>query len=80
MAKKSYHVVPNPKGGWSVKKATATRASKHFDKKSDAITQARDLSKKEGTELIIHGRDGTIKSKDSYGGNPNPRHNRDSHN
>jgi len=28
MARKTHHVVPNPSGGWSVKKGGASRASK----------------------------------------------------
>lgn len=72
MGKKSTHVVHDPNGGWSVKKEGASRASKRFDKKEDAVAWGRSISKKEGTEFVIHGRDGTIKSKDSYGDDPNP--------
>ena len=32
MAGKSHHVVPNPDGGWDVKKGGAERASGHFDR------------------------------------------------
>jgi hypothetical protein len=32
MARKTHHVVPNPSGGWSVKKGGDSRASKTFDK------------------------------------------------
>ncbi|MDX6280180.1 MAG: hypothetical protein QOH03_1251, partial [Kribbellaceae bacterium] len=35
MAKNSHHVVPDPKGGWSVKKGGAVRASRHFERKSE---------------------------------------------
>ena len=37
MAKNSHHVVPAPNGGWNVKKGGAERASKHFEKKEDAV-------------------------------------------
>lgn len=72
MAKTSHHVVPDPNGGWSVKKEGASRASKHFDQKRDAITHARSISKDQGSEFVIHRRDGTIASNDSYGNDPNP--------
>jgi type IV secretory pathway TrbL component len=72
MAKKSQHVVPDPKGGWVVKKGGSERASKHFERQQDAIDWARQLSKKQQTELVIHGRDGTIRQKDSYGRDPLP--------
>ncbi len=70
MAKASKHVVPNPSGGWSVKNSGATRASKVFDTQQQAISYGRDAARKGSTELYIHGRDGTIKNKNSYGSDP----------
>ena len=72
MSKKSHHVVPAPKGGWSVKKGGAERASKHFDKQEQAIDWARNASRNAKGELVIHRKDGTIRSKDSYGHDPLP--------
>ncbi len=72
MAKKSHHVVPSPGGGWSVKAGGATRASKHFSTQKEATAWGRAVSRKQGSEFVVHGRDGTIRSKDSYGGDPNP--------
>ena len=72
MAKKSTHVVPDPNGGWSVKKGGATRATKRFDNQRDAITYARNISRNEGAEFVIHRQDGTIRSKESYGRDPHP--------
>lgn len=72
MAKRSHHVVPAPSGGWSVKREGADRASKHFEKQSHAIEWARTASKEEKGELVIHGRDGTVRAKDSYGRDPLP--------
>ena len=79
MARKSHHVVKNSKGGWSVKKAGSERASKNFDTKIKAQQYGRNLSKKEGSELVIHGRDGRIQRKDSHGRDPNPPRDRDTH-
>lgn len=74
MAKGSntHHVVPNPKGGWDVKRGGSDRASGHFDKKQDAIDAGREISRNQGTELKIHNRDGTISQSDSHGNDPNP--------
>ena len=72
MSKKSQHVVPNLKGGWSVKSQGSDRAVKTFDTQSDAVSWARSKSRKEGLDLIVHGRDGTIRSSDSYGRDPTP--------
>lgn len=72
MAKRGQHVVPNSSGGWAVRKAGSSRASKTFDTQSAAIATARTLAKKQGTELYIHGRDGKIRARDSYGNDPHP--------
>jgi hypothetical protein len=74
MAKrKEIHVVPNKeRGGWDAKKNNAERASKHFDKKEDAMQWSKEKAKKDGAELIPHKRDGKIQNPNSYGNDPNP--------
>lgn len=69
---KSKHVVHNPGGGWKVKSGGASRASKVFDKQSDAIAYARSAARKDNAELFVHGRDGTIRERNSYGKDPCP--------
>ncbi|MFT7247341.1 MAG: hypothetical protein ACI9QN_000735 [Arcticibacterium sp.] len=66
------HVVPNKDGGWDSKKGEAARASKHFDTKKAAEDYSRDLSRREKTELVIHGKDGKIQRKDSHGNDDFP--------
>ena len=68
MAKPSHHVVPGPNGGWNVKRGGSLRASKHFETKEDAEVWGLQISRQEGSELVIHKRDGTIERKNSYGG------------
>lgn len=63
--RKEIHVVSNPDGGWDAKRPNADRASKHFETKKEAMDWGRNLAKKEGAELIPHGKDGKIQ-------NPNP--------
>lgn len=72
MSKVSKHVVPQPSGGWAVRNSGAVRASRTFATQADAIRYGRTMAKQEGSELYIHGRDGTIKNKNSYGGDPLP--------
>ena len=72
MAKNTHHVVPNSNGGWDVKKGGANRISGHFDKKVDAVNVGRKISINQGTEFIIHGKDGKIQSRDSHGNDPCP--------
>jgi hypothetical protein len=68
----SHHVVPNPNGGWDVKKGGGKKASRHADTKKDAERLAREISRNQGTELIIHGKDGKIQRKDSHGNDDYP--------
>lgn len=71
--RKTYHVLPNKdKGGWDIKKGGATKATKHFEKKDDAVKRGRQISKNQKSEFIVHKKDGTIQKPDSHGGDPNP--------
>jgi Uncharacterized protein conserved in bacteria (DUF2188). len=72
MARKSNHVVPSRTLGWSVKKSGASRASRNFSTKDEAIQYGRQLSKVEKTELYIHKMNGIIQNKSSYGNDPYP--------
>ncbi len=70
-ASKNWHVVPR-EDGWAAKREGAKRASKTFKTKGEAVDYAREKAHQEGGELTIHGRDGRIQDKDSYGNDPNP--------
>ncbi|MFL9584186.1 DUF2188 domain-containing protein [Stenotrophomonas sp. AB1(2024)] len=72
MNKKSQHVVPSTSGGWAVRRSGAERASKLFVTQKEAIAHARTIAKSEKGELYVHGRDGTIKEKSSFGHDPIP--------
>ncbi|MFZ2028836.1 MAG: DUF2188 domain-containing protein [Vitreimonas sp.] len=68
----THHVVPNPDGGWNVKRGGGERASAHFDTKADAVERGREISRHQRTELCIHNRDGKISQSDSHGKDPDP--------
>ena len=68
----THHVVPNPNGGWDVKRGGGDRASGHFENKREAIDTAREISRNQNTELRIHNRDGRIASSDSHEKDPYP--------
>lgn len=73
--KNNRHVVPNPDGGWDVRRPDGSRASSHHDRQSDATDRARTIvSNLGGGEIIIHGRDGKIRDSDTVppGNDPNP--------
>jgi hypothetical protein len=63
MSQTSYHVIPAPGGGWSVRRRGAKRSVKHFEAKARAIAYGREISRKWETDLVIHKRDGTIEKK-----------------
>ncbi|HQY45081.1 MAG TPA: DUF2188 domain-containing protein [Paracoccaceae bacterium] len=68
---KGQHVVPNG-GKWSVRKAGAERASGVFQTQKEAVDRAREIAKNQGTELYVHGRDGRIRERSSFGKDPHP--------
>lgn len=74
MSKKnnSHHVTPHKDGGWQVKKSGSDKASSVTRTKKEAEDIARKISRNQGTELVIHGKDGKIQRKDSHGNDPNP--------
>ena len=73
MAKKppSRHVVKSS-DGWAVKKGGSTKATKVFSTQKEAVTHGRNIAKNQKVEFYIHGRDGKIREKDSYGKDPYP--------
>ena len=71
MAKKNVHVVKH-EGGWAAKKEGGKRASAVAPTQGEAIDARRKIAQREGTELVIHGRDGKIREKDSHGRDPHP--------
>lgn len=70
--RKTTHVVPDSQSGWNVKKGGDDKSISHHNKKDNAIDNARKISKKNHSELYIHGKDGKIQRKDSHGGDPYP--------
>ena len=65
------HIVPHP-DGWAVKPAGGERASSVHDTQTEAINRGREIARNQGTELVIHRRDGRIRDKDSHGNDPYP--------
>ena len=64
--KNGQHVVPS-NGDWAVKKSNSERATKIFDNQKEAIDYARKVAMNQQVELSIHGRNGQIREKNSYG-------------
>ncbi|AUH74204.1 DUF2188 domain-containing protein [Legionella sainthelensi] len=53
-----------------MKKSGSSQILDHLETKKEAFIKARLLSIKERSELVIHGKDGQIESKDSHGHDP----------
>lgn len=63
------HVTKHP-GGWQVKGAGNSKATKVTTTQQEAIKIARNIAKNQASELIIHGKNGQIRQKDSQGNDP----------
>ena len=69
------HVVPDPKGGWTVKAPNAQRASAHTSTQAEAEQRAKEIvSNLGGGEVVIHRPDGRIRDSDTVppGNDPHP--------
>lgn len=66
---KNVHVVPAT-AGWSAKTEGKSRAAKSFERQVDAIKFARQMAIRNESELLIHGKNGQMSEKNSYGNDP----------
>ena len=57
---------------WAVLGAGNGKASSLHSRQGEAIDRARDVARNQRSEVVIHGRDGRIRDKDSYGNDPCP--------
>jgi hypothetical protein len=71
MSKKGQHVVPN-QGKWSVRREGASKASGTYKTQAEAVSAATTIAKNQKAELYIHGKDGRIRERNSYGNDPHP--------
>lgn len=71
--KNNVHVVPS-NGGWDVK-VEGRNGSRRFSNQNEAIRAGRELARTNRSENIIHGRDGQIRQRDTYGRDPFPPRN-----
>ena len=70
-AKRNVHVVPS-QGKWAVKKEGAARASSVHKTQTAAVKSGQKVAKQGKTELYVHGRDGRVRERNSYGDDPVP--------
>ena len=68
---KNQHVVKID-DGWGVRGAGNDRLTSEHRTQEAAIKHAVSIAKNQHSEVVIHGRDGKIRDKDSYGKDPCP--------
>lgn len=69
---KNQHITPHPDGGWQVKGAGNSKATIRTETQAEAIAVAREIARNQESELFIHGMNGRIRERDSYGNDPHP--------
>lgn len=58
--------------GWAVVGEGNSRDTSVHQRQSQAIERAREIAQNQRSEVVIHGRDGKIRDKNSYGNDPYP--------
>ncbi|HOC43226.1 MAG TPA: DUF2188 domain-containing protein [Thermoanaerobaculales bacterium] len=71
MGRKNQHVVPHDEG-WAVRGEGNRRVTSTHSTQAEAIDAAREIAVNQQSEVVIHGRDGRIRDRDSYGNDPFP--------
>ncbi|WP_426221702.1 DUF2188 domain-containing protein [Pseudomonas sp. DWRC2-2] len=71
MSKKNQHVVPHG-NDWAVKGAGNSKATKVVGTQAEAIKIAREIAINQESEMFIHGQNGQIRERNTYGDDPFP--------
>jgi hypothetical protein len=69
MAKGDVHVVPSDKG-WKVEVAADGKPRSVHRTQEEARLAAREIARRNKRELFVHGRDGQIRERNTYGTDP----------
>ena len=72
MAKGDVHVVPGDKG-WRVEIEGSGRARSTHQTQAEGRQAAREIARRSKREVLIHGRNGRIRDRNSYGNDPPSR-------
>lgn len=73
---KNQHVVPAG-DRWGVRGEGNSRLTSLHDTQRDAISDAAAIARNQHSELLIHGQNGQIRERESYGNDPFPPRDKD---
>lgn len=68
---KNQHVVKRD-GSWAVRGEGNSRDTSTHKTQQEAFNSARDIAKNQGSEVLIHGTNGRIRERNTYGKDPHP--------
>ncbi len=71
MAGKNQHVVPRD-DAWAVRGAGNSRDTSHHQTQAQAERAAREIAINQKSEVLVHGENGRIRERNSYGNDPFP--------
>ena len=74
---KGDHRVTPHEDGWQHKKDGNERATGVYPTQQEAWDAAKNAARKDETEAFLHGRDGQIRERNSYGNDPCPPKDKD---
>ena len=63
------HVVPSDKG-WRVEVEGSSRARSTHPTQAEAARAGREIARRNKSELLVHGRNGQIRDRRTYGSDP----------
>lgn len=69
---KNQHVVKGKNGSWAVKGEGNSKSTSCHNTQAEAIGRAKEIAIKQKSEVVIHGKDGKIRDRNSYGNDPYP--------
>lgn len=69
---RNQHVTPHPNGGWQVKGAGNSKATVRTKTQAEAYKVAKEIATNKHSEVVIHGQNGRIREKNSFGNDPFP--------
>ena len=64
------HVVRGNNGGWQVRVEGKTRAQSIHNTQAEAAAVGKEIARRNKSELLVHGRDGKIRERSTFGHDP----------